>query len=157
MSTFKKIRIEIFYPDFDTSSNNDVYQITYEVTYPDSSGNPLTKNSCLLSLGNSINEQNRYPAIWRASSQYNSMIFDFSKTTPAGVAELTIKRQVYFNSGAPLTSTISIDTASEDESEFKIITQTSTTPSVRNKIAIALMDIMTQEIINSSTNFKTEF
>ena len=157
MSTFKKIRIEIFYPDFDTSSNNEVYQINYEVTYPDSSGNPLTKNSCLLSSGNSINEQTRYPAIWRASSQYNYMIFDFSKTIHAGAAELIIKRLVYFNSGAPLTSTISIDTASEDESGFKVITQTSTTPSVRNKIAIALIDIMTKEIINSSTNFKTEF
>ncbi len=156
MSTFKKIRIEIFYPDFDTSSNKDVYQIDYEVTYPDSSGNQLTKNSCLLSSGDSINEQNRYPAIWRASSQYTSMIFDFSKTIQDGLAELTIKRQVYFNSGAPLTSTISIDTASEDESGFKVVTQTAT-PSIRNKIAIAVMDIMTKEIPDSSTNFKTEF
>src|SRR3954447_13423831 len=129
MSTFKKIRIEIFYPDFDPPSKNDIYQISYEVTYPDSAGNPLTKNNCLLSSGNTINEQNRYPAIWRASSQYTSMIFDFSKTAHDGQAELTIKREVYFNSGAPLTSTISIDTASEDESGFKVITQTSATSS----------------------------
>src|SRR5438132_3140490 len=106
MSTFKKIRIEIFYPDFDHSSQNDIYQINYEVTYPDSSGNPLTKSSCLLNSENGINEQNIYPAIWRASSQYTSMIFDFSKTDQDGLAELTIKRLVYFNSGAPLISTI---------------------------------------------------
>src|SRR3954469_22208585 len=106
MSTFNKIRIEIFYPDFDPPGKNDIYQINYEVTYPDSEGHPITKNSCLLSSGNSTNEQNRYPAIWRASSQYSSMIFDFSKSTAAGLSEVTIKRQVYFNSGTPLTSTI---------------------------------------------------
>jgi hypothetical protein len=157
MSTQNKIRIEVFYPDFDTSIHNDVYQINYEVTYPDSTGNPITRNSCLLSSDNSINEQNRYPAIWRTSSQYTSMIFDFSRTTQDGLAELTITRQVYFNSGAPLTSTISINTAAEDESGFNVITQTSTTPSVHNKIAVTVMDIMTTEILNSSTNFKTEF
>ena len=78
-SYFKKIKIEISYPDFDAGYDEKISSIHYQVTYPDMKGDPISRVQCIMNSGSDTEDKNMELAVWTASSKYASMGFNFLK------------------------------------------------------------------------------
>lgn len=152
---FKKIIVEIWYPDFNAGYKN-ISRIQYEVTYPDSKGNPTSRVQCWMDSENNSDNNSLQLAAWTSSSKYRFMRFDFLKNDKPD-ANIIISRTIYYiakMSENALMSKIKISTGSEDARNFKVIDK-SAPASVHNKIAITIGDLGV--VINSPNIFETVF
>jgi hypothetical protein len=141
-SYFKKITIEIYYPDLDAGYDKKISSIHYQVTYPDMKGDLISRVQCIMNSGIADEDKNMQLAIWTASSKYTSMDFNFLKNDGTH-ADLVIRRTIYYKTGMPdqpVISQIIINTAPKDVSRFKISEQSPATY-VHNKIAIAVAEM----------------
>lgn len=159
-SFFQKIQIEIFYPHFDNSYEKKIASIHYQVTYPDLTGDLVSRVKCFLDSGKDDVFKSLVPAVWNASSKYEKMIFNFLKPDKKG-ANAIIRRTVYYREGIsgmsdkPLLSEISVNTDADDSREFKVIAAHGKTH-VQNKIVIVIGELGSKTVY-SSDFFQTEF